>query len=338
VGFIGNHAHALERAQNVKFVLNELGLPHVPVGMGEHGFGASSKEYEDDPRYLAPAWQLHHGRPLMRWTLEHSADNSVTLVLNSGLTDAVWLWMDAPGLFLRKVREIVIMGGVEVDGDMPLLTNEGFMIPSIGPKGAANNNFDPGATLHLYDLVQRHGIPTVTTTRHLAGACKLPFSLYKDIAATGNPVGVRLNQKQAQAIRQLWQRANEPAGTPLRGDLPLRCDRRWFIGLFCGGIDPAIGPGKGVYTRDGDPNDIVPYVLEVSLYDAVNLMFAVPELRQRFGRPTYVVVKDVRHEIYGVSPQAPGTSEGAGLRDYLREGMLEALTLGNIPFAKSAMA
>src|SRR5688572_16893462 len=106
---IGNHAHALQRAQSVKFVLNSLGLAHVPVGMGEHGFGASSKEYEDDPRFLAAATQLQLGRETLRWTLKHSPDNSVVLVLNSGFTDGVWLWLDSPKLFLNKVRQVVIM-------------------------------------------------------------------------------------------------------------------------------------------------------------------------------------------------------------------------------------
>lgn len=338
LAFIGNHAHALKRSQNIKFVLNSLGLPHVPVGMGEHGFGASSKEYETDPRFLAPVSQLQRGRETLRWTLEHAEDSSVVLVLNSGFTDAVWLWMDQPSLFLRKVREVVIMGGVEVDGDEPALTSEGFMIPSIGPKGAANNNFDPGATQHLYDLVQRHGIPSVITTRHAAGACKLPFGFYKAIAATGNPVGVRLNEKQAQAIRSLWQRANEPADTPLRGELPLRCDRNWFIGFFCGGNDPGIGAGNGADTRDGDPDDIVPHMASVALYDALNLVFAIPSLREQHGDPTYVEVKGARHALYGISPELPGIRGGDSLRDFMQSGMVDALRLGSTSFANPAMA
>lgn len=318
---IGNHAHALLRAQDAKFTLSSVGLPYVPVGMGDHGFAATSKDVEDDPRFLAPATQLQHGREVLRWTLQHAADNSVTLVLNSGFTDAVWLWMDSPDLFKRKVCEVVIMGGVEMDGDWPLFNHEGFMVPSLGKTGAANNVFDPGATLHMYDLVQRHQIPTVFTTRHLAYGCMIPFGLYTQLAETGHAVGIRLDEKQRASIDGLWKRANAPEGSAERGSLPLRCDRSWFVKTFCDGNDPGI---------DAD-GDIVPFMARVALYDPLNLIAAIPVLREQFCRPAKIEVKGVDHQVIGLTDAYNGVRDEAGLRQLVVSGMVSALRYGRTP-------
>jgi len=321
LAFIGNHVHALRRAQAAKYVLNRNGLPHVPVGMGERGFGSTSKEVEDNPLFLAPATQIQHGRPLLKWTLEHSEDNSVVLVLNSGMTDAVWLLMDDPDLFLRKVRKVVVMGGLEMEGDEPKLTNEGFIIPSLGPNGAANNCFDPGATLHLYDFLQRHGVETLTTTRFMAYGAMIPFDIYRQLAATQNTVGIRLDEHQRAAIDGLWKRANAPVGSEERGSLPARCDRAWFVGRFCGGVDPGI-PATG---------DIVPFIAEVALYDPMNLVAACDELAAEHYDIDYVEVNGIRHGLIGRSERQHGVRNPDAMRHLLIGGMVEALRHGSMP-------
>lgn len=318
---IGNHVHALQRAQDAKFILNEMSLAHVPVGMGEQGFGASSEEYENNPLFLAPATQLHHGRPTLRWTLEHSDDDSVVLVLNSGFTDAVWLWMDAPDLFLKKVQRVVIMGGVEMDGNVPYLNQEGFMVPSLGKGGAANNCFDPGASLHLYDLLQRHNKPMVVTTRFLAYGCMMPFSLYGDLAKTHNVVGVRLDEHQRASIDGLWKKVNAKAGTKERGDLPLRCNRKWFVDRFCGGRDPGIKA----------TGDIVPYIIEFALYDVMNLISAIPQLLHYFYDPYVVEVRGTQHMVNGLSEEYHCVRNPDMLRQFTTDGMVQALQYGRTP-------
>lgn len=322
---IGNHEHALMRAQNAKFVLNELALPYVSVGMGERGFGATSKDTESNPLFLAPTHQLQRGRHLLRWTLEQAEDKSVVLVLNSGFTDAVWLWMDAPDLFKQKVRQVVIMGGIEVDGTAPRLNGEGFLVPSLGVSGAANNCFDPGATLHLYDLLQRHGIPAVITTRYAAYGCMMPFSVYDTLAGTNHTIGQRLDMHQRAAIDGLWKRVHAPVGSEERGSLPADRDRAWFVSRFCGGIDPPVG-GQG---------DIVPFMAAVALYDPMNLIAAVPELLGRFYDPLEVRVEcrgtSTTYQVVGITQELHGVAHEHGLRRFMQKGMVGALELGRQP-------
>lgn len=318
LAFVGNHVQSLLRAQNAKQIFTALGLGDVPVGMGERGFGSTSQECEQDPRFLAQPTRIGHGRPLLRWTLEQSADHSVTLVLNSGFTDAVWLWMDDPGLFLSKVQEVVIMGGIEMDGKLPKLSAEGFLVPSIGKGGAANNNFDPSSTLHLYDALQRRGVPTVITTRFAAYGCKMPFGVFATMAESGNAIGARVGEAQRERIQELWMKSNAPTGSFERGDLPARCDRAWFVNTFCAGRDPGA-------------DDILPYMAEVAWYDPMNLIASSRQLRQQFYKPYQVEVGGVMHQVIGLTEAKHGVSDPQGLRMFMGEGVTEALRLGQTP-------
>lgn len=321
LAFVGNHVQAKQRARNAKQILTALGLGDVPVGMGEKGFGTSSQECENDPRFLSHPAKIGHGRSVLKWALENADDEdgpSVTLVLNSGFTDATWLWMDDPGLFLRKVRRVVIMGGIEMDGDKPKLSPEGYFLPSIGKGGAANNNFDKGSTLLLHHVVQEHRIPTTITTRFAAYGCKLPFRVFDEMCQTGNQIGIRLAEIQKDRFRELWGKANAPEGHPARGDLPPRCDRAWFIGAFCGGNDP------------GD-DDVTRHIVEVAWYDPLNLIAGVDALHQQFFDPYVIEVNGVHHEIIGLTQSNHGVRDPAALQRYMRDGVLQALKLGQTP-------
>jgi len=318
LSFIGNHVRAKERARNAKQILTALGLGDVPVGMGERGFGTSSEECESNPRFLSHPTKIGLGRDVLKWTLENADKKSVVLALNSGFTDAVWLWMDNPGLFLNKVKQVVIMGGIEMEGEFPRLNDEGFFLPSIGKGGAANNNFDRGSTLHLYQLVQEFGIPTIITTRFAAYGCKLPFAIFDEMSRTGNPIGKRVANIQKDRLRELWGKANAPKGHPARGDLPARCDRTWFTNTFCGSNDP------------GD-DDVVNHLAEVAWYDPMNLIAGIGILREQFYDPYIIKVKDVQHMVIGLSAANHGVRDEEALRRYMWDGVLQALSLGQSP-------
>jgi hypothetical protein len=266
---------------------------------------------------------------LLRWTLEHAEDHSVVLVLNSGFTDAVWLWMDAPDLFKQKVKRVVVMGGIEVGEDgLPRTSREGFLLPSLGEGGAANNCFDPGAALHLYDLLQRHDIPVVITTRYAAYGCMMPFGIYDELAGTGHIIGQRLDMHQRVAIKGLWKRANADPGSEDRGSLQPDRDRAWFVNRFCG-VDPPIS-GQG---------NIIPYMAAVALYDPMNLIAAVPELLHRFYRPFVVAGRgsDAKgRAVIGLTEQNHGVYDEHGLRQFMLEGMAGALRLGMTPMVTAA--
>ena len=132
------------------------------------------------------------------------------LCLISSLKDAAIFLRDNEELFIQKVREVVVMGGVLPPEDgKPLL-----------PDTAHNNQFDIAAAEFLYSRLQHLGIPTVTTTRHCAYAAQVPRGIYDRLALTGSPIGVHLRQKQRASIEGLWLRAvsvgDARAGLPVR--------------------------------------------------------------------------------------------------------------------------
>jgi hypothetical protein len=314
---IGNHFPPAFRARQAKQTLIELGYGMVEVGMGEAGFGASNQELESDATYLAPGVRIQNGRQLLRWTLEQT-EEPITLVLNSGFTDAAWLWMDRPDLMLEKVASVIIMGGIVIRDGLPVLDEYGHLTPSLGKGGAANNVFDPGATRHLFYALQEHNVPMVITTREAGYAAKLPFELFARMAATGHTIGVRLNHKQVRSINALWQKANAAAGSEIRGKLPVDRNRSWFVDTFCGREDPGISPD----------DDISPFVREVTLYDPINLIAAIPALRDRFFRPHLVQVAQATHAIIGLTRENHGVMNPDDLRFFLLDALLEALKTG----------
>lgn len=318
LSFVGNHVEAEYRARNAKRTLTALGQGDVPVGMGERGFGTSSTECEKDPQFLSHPAKIGLGRDVLKWTLQHAEDNSIVLALNSGFTDAVWLWMDDSALFLQKVRRVVIMGGIEMDGDHPKLSHQGFLVPAIGKNGAANNNFDEGSTLHLYHLVQKHGIPTIITTRHASYGCRVSFEVFEEMAHTGSPIGQRLAAIQYDRLRELWAKANAPVGHPLRGDLPARCDRSWFTKTFCDGSDPG-------------EDDIVGCLAAVAWYDPLNMIAGIDSLHGRFFDPYNIEVNGTTHQVIGLTEADHGLRDPDALLQYMRQGVLRALRLGQTP-------
>jgi inosine-uridine nucleoside N-ribohydrolase len=321
---VGNHAPALQRARQAKSTLSSVGLSDIPVGMGEAGFSASNTNHETDPRSLAPPTQIQRGRDMLRWTLEQSDDHSVALVLNSGFTDAIWLLLDHTDLFLQKVKSVVVMSGIVTEGGRPKLDEYGFMVPSLGKGGAANNCFDPGATRHLFDAMQRHGVPMTVTTRHAAYQVKLPFRLFTELAATGHPVGIKLNDSQTASINGLWQKVNAPAGSNLRDTLPTDRDATWFGSTFCNGVVPPISAN----------DDVAPFIKWITLYDPLNTIAAIPSLVDRYFRPYILEAVSrrgqsgrptVNHQIIGLTPQDHGIRDAHGLRALMNTHLVHSL-------------
>ena len=63
----------------------------------------------------------------------------------------------------------------------------------------------------------------------------MPRGIYDKLASTGNPIGIRLQASQRDAIEDLWRRACLPDGDVKRLGLPGRCDKIWFSNTFCAG-------------------------------------------------------------------------------------------------------
>ncbi|KAH8062161.1 hypothetical protein JL720_13269 [Aureococcus anophagefferens] len=134
------------------------------------------------------------------------------------------------------------------------------------PDTAANNAFDEAASAALYADLQKLKVPMVVVTREAAYACPVPRRVYDDIAATGSPIGVRLQAAQRTSITALWRR------TPRRRRCSAcqRCGPAWFLDTFCGGA----GGGRGV------EDEVWDLVRSFNMYDAVALIAASPLLRR----------------------------------------------------------
>lgn len=318
---IANLAPALPRAQLAKGTLRELGQPDVPVGVGtDCGNSVGQKHLKlTGISYMAAESEIEQGAELILRTLRDADDNSIILVLISGLTDIASIVKDHSDLIKQKVRSISIMGGVKsVPQTKAVFINaEGFMEPD----DAANNKFDMESAKYVYRRFQELKIPLVILTRFAAGACQVPRSFYDDLAATGHPVGVKLRKSQQTSIEALWQRANLPPDDEGREKLPNRCNKEWFCNTFCG--------GKGKDRTGSD--SIWDCIVSFNLYDPMTLVAAVPELRNRFFDPTVVTIEvdkvKVEHLIIGVCPEVHGVKDAKGLAEYMVTHCIDSLKL-----------
>jgi hypothetical protein len=300
---------SIGRARLVRGTMTELGygrdLPDIPVGMGlgmiEKRGGEPCPTDANCP-YLAPLDQLHMGDEKFVEILMDAPPQSVTLILQSGFTDAAALALFHGELLRSRVREVVIMGGVMAteDGRSVALDN-GLMVPN----DANNNTFNYSAAQIFYTWCQQNNVPMVITTRHAAGVAQVPFALYDRIAGYSSPIGACLRERQFPSIRLLWRRANAEAGSELRGPLPSNRDRDWFLQVFCKGRPEAQSVGP--------TDDIVPFLGFFNIYDPLNMTAAIEKLRARYFTPLEVKVAGTKHLVIGLSPQHTGVRDGAAL-------------------------
>lgn len=310
---VANLAPALQRARLAKGTLRLLGHASVPVGVGtDCGLRADGHEKEfEGVAYMAGADELEPGGDLLVRSLESCEDGSAILLLISGLTDAATLLREHAELVRRKTAVVAIMGGVEQKDNVVTLDAEGYMIPD----SAANNKFDMDAARFVYRRLQELGIPVTILTREAAYAAPVPRDLYDRMAATGHPVGVKLQKTQRHAIQDVWVRANMAGDDPRRNKLPERCDKQWFCSTFCA--------GQGL-DRNGD-DDIWDLIQSFQLYDPMTLIAAIPELAERFFEPVVVTVNGVNHKVIGVSKTVNGVKDPAGLSTYMIECFITSL-------------
>jgi hypothetical protein len=309
---VANLAPALLRARLVKGQLKLTGLP-TPVGVGTD-CGVPDQfhdhEFEHVP-YLAPPEEIMDGNFLLVSALYAAEDKSLTLLLVSGLTDAANVLRQYEDLFLRKVRQVVIMGGVIQCCDAVQLDEDGFMTPD----SASNNNFDPEAAAFLYRRLQELGLPMTILSRQAAYSVKVARAAYDRMAASGHPVGAKLAHVQRVLADDFWRKCNLQPGDPRRGKVPDRWTRQLFCETFCGGLGADRSP-------DGSIADLVEYVV---LSDPMTLLAAVPELCQRFYVPEAVTVRGVEHRIIGLSKSKTGVRDPGELAGYLVEQILSVL-------------
>jgi hypothetical protein len=309
---IGNLEPAMLRARGAKGTLMKLGLGDIPVGVGMPVFKGREYPYESQVPYISSTSDVHeNGYELLVRVLKSCRRRNVILVLQSGLTDACELLRRQPILFKSKIRQVAIMGGIEINGQKARLSSEGRLVPN----NANNNTFDMLSAERLYEMLQRERISMVITTRDAAYACQIPFSAYDEMETTGNAVGLCLKGRQKPALQKLWEAACSPAGSDIRGTLPSDRNREWFVNVFCG--------GKKVDIADGA--DIWPFVDSFNLYDPINFVAAIPSLRRKFFWPEKIMVDKTAHWVIGLSRERHGIKDIEALRRFLIDSEVGAM-------------
>jgi len=320
---------AFDRARLARGTLDTLGLYNIPVGVGTDGGDLKgvhlASTFEGWAEGYMPAqgsercFHLEPGRLLLTRLLQDAQPNSVTILIIAALKDPAVFLRDNPALFQQKVKDVVIMGGVQ-PWEEGVLKPKG---PVLQPDTAHNQEFDRASSEFLFTRCQELGIPVIVVSRWAAYAAKVPRNCYDELAAMGSSIGCRLRNAQRDSIESLWARAARAADDPLRKGLPARCDSKWFTNSFCGGNADAASRG---------PDDTIwDLIVGFMQYDSVALLCCVPELRQRFFKPCIVMgPKDTTHMVIGKSEEEHGILDIPALTEYLDTGFRLGLSRNNM--------
>lgn len=252
------------------------------------------------------------GFSLLHSGLLSAEEHSLVIIVIASLKDVAELLREAEALFVLKVKQVVIQGGVEAFTSG--VAADGVQLH---PDSAHNNEFDADASRFVYERCQQLGIPLLVLSRFAAYGCQIPRGIYDRMAALGGSIGQHLCHVQRSSIERLWQRACAPEGSPARGGLPARCDRGWFCSTFCGGAGGESGASDSIWDC----------VISFNMYDPLALVAAVPELAERFFECDELVVGGTTHKVVGASKDRPGVKEGSGLREWLCEKFLEGASM-----------
>lgn len=324
-GMVATLAPSFDRARLTRGTLDLLGLKDIPVAVGTDGGdmkGVHKASFEESAASYMPApqsdasYKLHPARRLMYQILEDATPKSLTVVVIASLKDPALFLRDNESLFVSKVKEVVIMGGVTV-------TPEGEIPNPMTPDAAHNNEFDVEASKFFYRRCQELGVPLVILGRLAAYAAKMPRTVYDQLAVLGSSIGVRLRNAQRTSIETLWTRAcGAPDDAAVRKGLPPRCDREWFLKTFCSG-------NAGVPPRGG--NDSIWDLLDGFMqYDTLAVLAAVPQLRREYFTPTVVEgVGGAKHLVIGKSEEVHGVTDSDKLISLLKHGFAEGLAMNH---------
>lgn len=265
---------SFERAQLARGTLDMIGMQSVPVGYGSDGGDSRGQHEAHDPSKYSymplagseRALSIECGRALLHRVLTSAEDSSVSLVVIASLKDAALFLRDNETLFVSKVHEVVIMGGVE-----PVWHD--YVVPDT----AHNNVFDDVASAYFYRRCQELGVRLIVVGRSCAYAVPVSRGVYEALAATGSPIGWRLRMAQRSTLESLWRRAAADDKSGDRRGLPARCDREWFRRTFCGGDERLSSRGMNDHVWD--------LVCAFNMYDTLAIVAAVPLLRRYFFTP-----------------------------------------------------
>jgi len=317
LGIVATLAPAFDRARLTRGTLDTLGLHSVPVGLGSDGGDIQGVHKADTfVKWAQPYMPPRHssvfepGRSLLYRLFQQAEPKSLTVVVIASLKDIALFIREESQLFEAKTREVVVMGGAEPWENTPDNV--------LKPDTSHNQEFDKAASAFLFERCQACNVPLILVSRWAAYASKVPRSCYDELAALGSWVGCRLRNAQRASIEALWNRACG-TGAEEREGLPERCDRTWFLKTFCDG-DPASGRKRG--------DTIWDLLTGFMQYDTIATLVAVPELRERFFKPTIVNGPNgTKNMVVGVSETDHNIAHPQELEKFLQTGFINGLAL-----------
>ena len=302
--------------------------------------GAVAYAAEREPDYSDAQMLLEH-------TFIQAEDGSLALLALSptSLLELARFIRENRARFVAKMARLIVLGSVEVDGNVLRPTND-------INDGTAKGRGRQGAE-YVFDQCQKLGVPLVVVSRDIGDAAPLPAFMYEELAAIGHPAAVRLRDAQMEAARRLWLRAAAPAATaeasaamdePVgtghdghdaqarthlpsasRRGLPDHLDRAWFARTFCGGATALDGVPAGAA--------IWPHIQSLTTAAPLALLCVSPATLNRFFKPKIVVGKplhgkgdkDVEHLVIGAKGEKDCIRESVALRSFLLDAFKYSL-------------
>eukprot|EP00970_Alexandrium_tamarense_P020350 scaffold15123_cov200-Alexandrium_tamarense.AAC.3 len=273
-----------DRAQLARGLMDILDMADVPVGIGSAGGVADGVELEVyDANYVRTSQSINEdGMDLVYQTLESAPPKSVQVLCLASMSDVATMIRDQEILFTSKVKEVVIMGGVQsMDDD-----------ETLSPDTAYNNNCDMKAARFVYDKCQALGVPTATLSRWAAYGCPIRPLLLDELAKTDHMSARNVQRVSKQGVDQLWNKVILPESDLRREKLPGRCDVKWFYKTFI---------GKWKAPEDSYPQSIWPQVQKLNMYDPLAVLLCIPAYRRLYFDCKVKVVNGVSHVVVGTS-------------------------------------
>ena len=268
-----------ERARLARVLLDSLGLPDVPVGVGTDGGSKDLVEmkcFANEQDLL----NLVHGSVLIPRILREAEPKSITLLCLANLKDVGQLIIKHPELFSSKVKNVVMMGGASYSALCGRLEPD---------ETAYNNNCDLAAARLVYLECQQRNIPTITISRSAAYDCPFAISKLDNLQLKCNHLlAAEIHEANTKSILTLWKKVNMPAWMPGRGRLPPRCDRDWFCRFFHVNIDDEAGPNA---------TDSWLQSANIYLYDALATLNCVDAYQELYFDPKNLVINGTVHKL-----------------------------------------
>jgi len=296
-----------DRAHLARGSLDTMGMADVPVGVGGRGGLAEGVELEvyeaDHTRSSSSIYES--GMELVVRALESVPHKSAQILCLASLTDVASLMEEHEDLFISKVKEVVVMGGV-----MPMDSGD-----TLTPDTAYNNNCDLPSAKFVYQKCQELGVPTATLSRWAAYGCPIRPQLLDELAKTKHMVAANIRRKSKHSIDQLWNKVILPSDDPRREKLPSRCDVKWFYKTFCGTEEVPEEITKSIWTQ----------VEKLNMYDPLAVLLCVPSLRALHFSCKAKTVKGVSHVVVGTSECDTGISNQMSLYKEYSHLFIEAL-------------